>query len=161
MKPGERILPWIAVAIGGFLGAGLRLGIDQLVPHTTGQIPWSTLLINVLGSFALGLLVTLVYSRVPGWVATGLGVGVVGTFTTFSAYAVAVVAIARGGTVTGDPLAPGDLWQSILVLFGGFLSSVFFAWLGLASGRTATRYKPRTAEDVSRELDAEDERDEE
>ena len=41
------------------------------------------------------------------------------------------------------------------------LSAVFFAWLGLASGRTAIRYRPRTADDVRRELDAEDERDEE
>ena len=161
MQPGERTLPWIAVAVGGFLGTGARAAIDLLLPHATGEVPWSTLLINALGCFALGILVPLVYPRVPGWVASGLGVGVLGGFTTYSAYAVAIVAIARGGIVTGDPLAPGDLWESVLVLAGGFLSALFFAWLGLASGRTATRYKARTADEVVRELDAEDERDEE
>lgn len=161
MTAGERILPWVAAAVGGLLGTGLRAGVDLLLPHALGEVPWSTLLVNAVGSFALGMLVTLVYPRVPGWVATGLGVGVLGSFTTYSAYAVAVVALARGGAVTGDPLATGDLWESVLVLAGGFLSALLFAWLGLASGRTATRYKPRTAEDVRRELDAEDERDEE
>ena len=161
MKRAARVLPWIAVAVGGLIGSAARLGLDLLLPHALGEVPWSTLLVNALGAFTLGLLVALVYPRVPSWVATGLGVGVLGSFTTFSAYAVAVVALARGGAATGDPLAPGDLWEAVLVLAGGLLSAIFFAWLGLASGRVATRYKPLTAEDVLRELDAEDERDEE
>ena len=155
------MLPWISVAVGGLIGSAARLGIDLLLPHSLGEVPWSTLLINALGSFTLGLLVTLVHPRVPGWVASGLGVGVLGSFTTFSAYAVAVVALARGGAATGDPLAAADPWQAVLVLAAGLLSSIFFAWLGLASGRVAIRYKPLTAEDVLRELDAADERDEE
>jgi len=161
VRPGERILPWIAVAAGGFLGTGARAGLDLLLPHATGEIPWSTLLINAVGCYALGILVPLVYPKVPAWVASGLGVGLLGGFTTYSAYAVAIVAIARGGEMPGGPLGPGDLWESVLVLAGGFLSALFFAWLGLASGRTAVRYRPRTADDVRRELDAEDERDEE
>ncbi len=159
MKSAARVLPWVAVAVGGFLGTGLRYGIDLLLPHTIGEVPWSTLLINAVGTFALGLLVPLVYPRVPGWIASGLGVGVLGGFTTFSAYAVSVVALDRGGLLTG---VPGDVLESLLVLAGGFLSCLFFAWLGLASGRTAVRYREgTTAEDIERELNGPDERDEE
>ncbi len=43
--------------VGGLVGTGLRLGIDALLPHGDDGFPLSTLLINVAGSFALGMLV--------------------------------------------------------------------------------------------------------
>lgn len=77
--------------VGGILGTGLRLLVDLLLPHDGAGFPLSTLLVNVVGSFALGLLVSLVWPRVPTWLKAGLGAGLIGSFTTFSAVMVSLV----------------------------------------------------------------------
>ncbi|MFZ2964381.1 MAG: CrcB family protein, partial [Rhodoglobus sp.] len=60
-------------------------------------IPWSTLGINVLGSFLLGALVSVAWDRTPAWLRAGLGPGLLGSFTTFSALAVSLVTLAGAG----------------------------------------------------------------
>jgi CrcB protein len=89
-----------AVFVGGLIGTGLRLGIDALLPHGDDSFPWSTLLINVAGSFALGMLVARVWPLAPEWLRLGLGTGLLGSFTTFSA----LVASAFLLTGFGKPL---------------------------------------------------------
>ena len=86
MRPSWREL--VAVFFGGLVGTGARLAIDALV----GQ-PASTLAINVVGSFALGLLVARVWSSAAPWLRAGLGAGLLGSFTTFSALAVTIVTL--------------------------------------------------------------------
>jgi CrcB protein len=75
----------LSVFVGGLIGTGLRLGIDALLPHADDGFPWSTLLINVTGSFVLGILVSRVWPVAPEWLRFGLGTGVLGSFTTLSA----------------------------------------------------------------------------
>lgn len=85
----------LVVAAGGALGALLRLGVDTAAPDSV--FPWPTLGINVVGAFALGLLPALaVVRRSPG-VALALGPGVLGGFTTVSAWAGQVRALADDG----------------------------------------------------------------
>lgn len=78
----------LAVALGGAVGACLRWVLDQ---GWAQGWPWATLTINLVGSLLLGVL-TVLASRpaFPGWVRPGLGTGLLGGFTTFSAYAVQV-----------------------------------------------------------------------
>lgn len=76
----------VAVIVGGMLGTALRLGLDTLVHQ-----PLSTLLINVVGSLALGFLTARLWPTAPPWLKAGLGPGLLGSFTTFSAFAVIVV----------------------------------------------------------------------
>ena len=72
----------VLMALAGGLGAGTRYGLDLWVrPRVSAHLPWSTLLINVSGSFALGLLVGLGGS--DAW-HTILGTGFLGGYTTFS-----------------------------------------------------------------------------
>lgn len=77
------------VMIGGALGAGARHMVGQVMLARLGPgFPWWTLSINIIGSLAMGLLV--------GWLARGgdggetarlfVGVGLLGGFTTFSAF---------------------------------------------------------------------------
>ena len=87
----------LAVLLGGAIGTALRLGIDALLPHADDAIPWSTLGINVLGSFLLGALVSVAWDRTPAWLRAGLGPGLLGSFTTFSALAVSLVTLADAG----------------------------------------------------------------
>ncbi len=85
----------LAVLAGGLVGGGLRLGIDALLPHGDDGFPLSTLLINVAGSFALGMLVSRVWPVTPVWLRAGLGAGLLGTFTTFSAVVASVFTLSR------------------------------------------------------------------
>lgn len=76
-------LLWIGAA--GAVGALSRYGIGVL--FGTRSFPWATLAINILGSFFLGVLLTLGTRR--GWssnVNVPLGVGFLGAFTTFSTF---------------------------------------------------------------------------
>jgi CrcB protein len=88
---------YLLVAGFGALGATARYAVDGWVSNTTrGQFPWGTLLINVVGSFLLGLIVQLTIDRLlphPNW-RVALGVGFLGAFTTFSTYAYETVRLA-------------------------------------------------------------------
>jgi CrcB protein len=87
----------LAVLIGGLLGTGLRLATASLIAPG-GAFPWSTLLVNVVGSFALGFLVARVWPTAPAWLRAGLGTGVLGSFTTFSAVVVSLLTLTGAGS---------------------------------------------------------------
>ena len=114
----------LAVIIGGMLGTGLRVVIDTLLPHSDREFPLSTLIINVAGSFALGVLVARVWPGAPAWLRAGLGAGLLGSFTTFSALAVALVSL--------GPTSLAALYLGLSLLFGPAA-----AFLGLRLGRRA------------------------
>lgn len=89
---------YLAVAVGGALGTGLRWGLDLLIPHRADQFPVSTLITNLAGTLVLAILVAAVWTRpVPAWLKAGLGPGVLGTYTTFSAIALALVTLTEAG----------------------------------------------------------------
>ena len=112
--------PLLAVIVGAAIGMALRLGVDSLVFS-----PISTLVINLLGSFLLGVLVARVWPVASPAVRAGLGPGLLGTFTTFSAVAVALV----GLTVNGE-------WMLALAyLAATVIGGLIAAWLGLMTGR--------------------------
>jgi len=93
-------VPWrdlLAVLVGGAVGTALRLGIDTLVPHGDTDFPVSTLAINTLGAFVLGFLVARVWPAATSWLRAGLGAGLLGSFTTFSALAVSLVSLTAAG----------------------------------------------------------------
>jgi CrcB protein len=87
----------IAVFLGGTLGTGLRLLLDSLIVHHDDTFPVSTLLINVVGSFVLGILISRLWPAAPAWLRAGLGPGLLGGFTTFSAVVVAIVTLNDSG----------------------------------------------------------------
>lgn len=98
------------------LGTGARLTIDSLL----GQ-PASTLAINVAGSFALGLLVARVWTSAAPWARAGLGAGLLGSFTTFSALAVTLVTL-------------GFTWSAAVYLVLSIVLGLLAAWAGLRLG---------------------------
>ncbi len=85
----------LVVAAGGALGALLRLAVDTAAPDPV--FPWPTLAINVTGAFALGLLPALAVVRRSPAMALALGPGLLGGFTTVSAWAGQVRALADDG----------------------------------------------------------------
>lgn len=88
-----------AVSAGGALGALTRHGLDALWPPAASGVSWTILAINVSGSLLIGLLMELVAHRWPDnrFVRPFWGVGFLGGYTTFSAYAMdTVTALERG-----------------------------------------------------------------
>lgn len=82
--PPHPALGALAVSIGGALGAVARWSIETASPTGSGQFPWPTLLINVVGSALLAALPLLPIARRHAWVGLLLGTGVLGGFTTMS-----------------------------------------------------------------------------
>ncbi|MGC5019191.1 FluC/FEX family fluoride channel [Micromonospora sp. DT47] len=91
-----------AIAAGGVLGALARAGVQAALPHAPTGFPWATFGINVTGCLLLGTLMATIARRPAGpLVRPFLGVGVLGGFTTFSAYVVDVrLAVAAGAAGT-------------------------------------------------------------
>lgn len=85
----------LLVAAGGAAGAVLRHALDTVAPDTL--LPWPTLVVNVVGALALGLLPALAVVRRSHGVAAALGPGLLGGFTTVSAWAGQVRELAGSG----------------------------------------------------------------
>ena len=98
------MLPYLAVFVGGLLGTGLRLAVDGALPHADDGFPTSTLIVNLVGTFALGWLAGGLWTRpsTPTWLKAGIGSGVIGSFTTLSAVMGSIALLDRGGAT---PLA--------------------------------------------------------
>lgn len=87
---------FLLVAAAGAVGAVVRYSIGLLAGGTS--FPWVTLAINLLGSALLGAVVAAAMTRGLSPAATAaLGAGFLGAFTTFSAFSVETLALARDG----------------------------------------------------------------
>ncbi len=81
------MLNLLSVGIGGFLGAIARYGLSGLVHrYSEGEFPYGTLVVNVLGCLAIGVLMSLVEDRqlFRPEMRSFLMIGLLGSFTTFS-----------------------------------------------------------------------------
>lgn len=94
------MLRWGLVAIGSALGGVLRYGLARWIVPVPGGWPVATMTANMVGSFAIGLLAALLLLRAPEnsenlrlFVMTG----VLGGFTTYSAFALETSLLLSGG----------------------------------------------------------------
>ena len=109
----------LLVAVGAGLGAPLRWWVDQWVQRRWAPLlPWGTFLVNVVGSFVLGLLVGSFSSGASAYLL--LGVGFCGALTTFSSFAWETHRLAEDGA---ELLAFVNVVASVV-------GCVLVAWLG-------------------------------
>jgi CrcB protein len=95
----------LQVAAGGALGAAGRYLVNVATMRLLGPgFPWQTLAVNVLGSFLMGLLVVVLAKRGGMALAPFLMTGILGGFTTFSAFSLDAVTLWERGA-TGQALA--------------------------------------------------------
>lgn len=115
---------FLLVGAGGALGAMGRYGFSLFVGRFhNGLFPLATFGVNVIGSLAMGLLIGFLAKTTPEWqpearllIATGL----LGGFTTFSAFSLDVVTLLeRGNLVTATLYAVASLIVAVLALFVG------------------------------------------
>jgi len=122
------MLQAIAIAGGGAIGALLRFYASTGIYAIMGRgFPYGTLFVNIAGSFVMGLLYILFLERlqVSPEVRSALLVGVLGAFTTFSAFSMETLALFEEGEVTKAAL---NIVLSVTLC-------ILAAWVGVTGGR--------------------------
>jgi fluoride exporter len=119
---------YVLVLIGGGAGALLRyVGSTAIMQRYAGAFPLGTFVINITGSFGIGLLMTLLTGRLqasPGW-RLFLVTGFLGGYTTFSSFEYEVFQSVR----------QGSRWIALLNAVGSVAAGYVAVWLGvLAAG---------------------------
>ena len=112
---------FLAVGLGGAIGAMLRYGMTLLGSYFHWPANLSTLSVNVAGSFVMGLLVSCCDNGTWMLLAT---VGICGGFTTFSTFSMQSVTL----------LQDGKWGQAALYILGTLVICVVMAWLGCCFG---------------------------
>jgi CrcB protein len=121
---------WInycAIAIGGAVGACLRFGLSEVMLHLFGRaFPFGTLLVNILGSFAIGLLYGLILTEqiTPNPWRIFIGIGILGAFTTFSTFSMDTVLL----------LQQGAFIKAALNVLANVVLCLTLTWVGMKLG---------------------------
>jgi fluoride exporter len=124
---------YVLVFLGAGLGGALRHGVNVAAARAIGgAFPWGTLTVNVVGSFLMGLLAGWLALRAPGDAGHPLrlflAAGVLGGFTTFSAFSLDVVVLWQRG----------ETWPAIAYIGASVVLSIAGLLLGLALVRSLT-----------------------
>jgi fluoride exporter len=122
---------YLWIALGGALGSVGRFWLaETIMRRTEGPLPWGTIIVNITGSFIIGVLAAM--AQVEGrWLATPsarqfLMIGVCGGYTTFSSFSLQTLNLAR----EGQWLAVGAniLLSVVLCLLGVWLGYLLGSW---------------------------------
>ena len=114
----------LAIAVGGGLGSVARFITAKEMGRLMGDfLPYGTLAVNVLGSFALGWLATFFLDRpdISNALRLGLTVGFLGAFTTFSAFSLESLEFLLGG----------DLWRAALNITSNATLCLVMCYFGI------------------------------
>jgi CrcB protein len=123
--------PLLFVMLGGAIGAGFRYQIGTVALRNLGPgFPWGTWIINLLGGLLMGVLAGLLAKQfTPDQgepLRLLLGVGVLGGFTTFSAFSLE----------TANMLLRGQIMLATAYAISSVAGSVMFLLIGLYAART-------------------------
>jgi fluoride exporter len=123
-------MPYLLVGVGGFIGANARFVVSRLVGASfETRFPLGTFVINISGSFLLGVLGPLVAQRsMPGSEAMrlALGVGFLGAFTTFSTFEFE----------TNSLIDDGAWWPATTYIFASLFVGLLAVRAGIFVART-------------------------
>ena len=121
----------IAIGLGGAIGALARYAVSSQITHVAGSaFPWGILIVNVAGCFLMGVIAelsALSWNLSPELRAL-LTTGILGGFTTFSAFALDTVVLSERG----------DMTATLLYVVGSVAGSVAALYLGLYVVRALT-----------------------
>ena len=125
LKKGTILFRYLAVLAGGALGTGLRYSLSTLIYSSIKEptFPYANLVINVSGSFMIGLLAELFEARLLVSPTTRIAVftGILGGYTTFSSFSFETYALLRDG----------EMWRGILNASASVLLGLAAVWLGI------------------------------
>ena len=115
----------LLVGVGGFAGAIARYLVDGWVSAAgSGSFPWGTFVINISGSFVLGLLFALVMERsvLPADLRPPVMIGFIGAYTTFSTWMLESLRLVEDGAyVSAFANLAGSVALGLLAVFAGIV----------------------------------------
>jgi CrcB protein len=129
------MLTYFWVALGGAIGSVARLWLSVQVGLLTGLgFPWGTILVNIIGSLVIGFVATLTGPNgrvaVPIDAQAFVMIGLCGGFTTFSAFSLQTLELARDGRLLH---AGANILLSVVLCL---TAVVLGHWLAMLFGRT-------------------------
>lgn len=114
---------WLAVAIGGALGATGRYGVSVALASQSLKFPVATLTVNILGSFLMGVFYIIIVEKAllsQEWRQV-IMIGFLGAFTTFSTFSIETLHLFQAGH-----------WQTAVIYLGvSFLLCVSAVYFGI------------------------------
>lgn len=120
--------PYLLVGIGGALGAMARFGMQTVIGSTPNGFPVATLLVNIAGSVAMGVLVGVLAKTTPQYaneIRLFVAVGIFGGFTTFSSFSLDAITL----------IERGEIGLAAAYIVGSVLLSIAGLWMGLLAMR--------------------------
>ncbi len=122
------VLQILAIAGGGALGAVARFLVSTGVYRLLGrEFPWGTLVVNVLGSFAMGLLFVLLLERslMAPELRSAILIGFLGSLTTFSTFSLETLTL----------MERGDMLPALLNVAVSVVVCIAACWAGILAAR--------------------------
>lgn len=119
-------MTYVIVGIGGVIGSLMRYFVSVIYVNSSVGFPLDTVIVNLLGSLIIGLLFTmLTYYKFNPHIINGLCAGVIGSFTTFSAFSVELIVLLENNHI---------FYASIYFLVSS-VGGLFLAWVGYRLGK--------------------------
>jgi CrcB protein len=111
----------LQVALGGAIGASMRYMTNMTAIRIMGtNFPWGTMTVNIVGSFAMGVLFVVLEAKDTTRLSPFLLTGVLGGFTTFSAFSLDAIALIEEGRLAMAGLyVAGSFGLSLLAIIVG------------------------------------------
>lgn len=142
VRPPLRLLPTAGlVAAGGAVGSLLRFALQLIFPSTTTltliELPWGTLLANILGCLAIGVFAGYLEEQpdIPRWVRPAIVVGLLGGFTTFSSV------ILEGTAMLGANFSRVALTYAMVTVISALTGIISGITIGRVTARVRSRYR--------------------
>ena len=122
------MLKYVMVGIGGFVGAITRFWVGVYIANRMGtRFPYGTFVINMSGSFIIGLVITVLAERSslsPNWRYL-IPIGFVGAYTTFSTFEFETLRAIQDGQIA----------IGMLNVFGSVIAGFIAVWLGVITAK--------------------------
>jgi len=122
-----------SIACGGVIGASARYGLARAIPTHADGFPTATFVANVVGSFLLGLVVVLSVERLAPrrYLRPFVAIGALGSFTTFSTFAVENVRLVDDGAIA----------VAVVYVVATLAAGLAAAWVGITAARLIPRFQ--------------------
>ncbi len=117
------------VGLGGFIGSILRFAVvNAVTKFFKGSLPYGTLLVNISGCFLIGLLITSLQEKFTLFpqLRFFLVIGILGGFTTFSAFSFETIELLQAGYFS----------SAFLNIFYSLAGCLIATWLGIFLGKS-------------------------
>ncbi|EIJ78169.1 hypothetical protein PB1_11434 [Bacillus methanolicus PB1] len=116
-------MSYVTTGLGGIIGSLLRYFLSVTALSLWGDgFPFGTLAANLLGAFAFGWLTNnkAVFRKLPAHIVSGIGTGIIGSFTTFSTFSLETLQLVE----------QDHLFFAFLYVIFSLLGGLYCAWLG-------------------------------